>query len=135
MALIIDTSWDAEPERHWRAFVDFCRHETWAGGPDPHMAVVGRMIEGEPLAERVWRMGCYLSVFNVPTAEVIWRRWSRVDALNDRAGLESWLREHWALFGVASSITTTLNLELHWVDIASDQDTLDAAILAAKAAP
>ena len=96
MAIKIDPSWDSEPGRHWRAFVDFCRYETWAGGPDPHMAVIGHMIKNEPLAERVWRMGCYLSVFNVPTAEVIWRRWSQTDALNDRAGLENWLREHWA---------------------------------------
>lgn len=82
-------------EFYRRTFVEFCRYETAAGGPDPHMAVVGYLAKDEPLEERIWRIGCYLSVFNVPTAELLWSNWTREQVLADPAKLESWLRDNW----------------------------------------
>ncbi len=84
------------PEFHWPAFADFCRYETLACGPDPHMALVGQLIKDCDLAERVWRVGCYLAVFNAPTAELIWQSWDLKSVTrDDGAALHSWLKEHW----------------------------------------
>src|SRR3990167_11526760 len=82
-------------EDHWRHFAEFCRWELAAGGPDPQIPLVGEMSVGCSLAERRWRGGCYIAVYNVPFAEVLWTEWpwDRID--RESAALLPWLREHW----------------------------------------
>lgn len=60
--------------QHWRDLADFARWEIAAGGPDPHMVMVGEASRGESLAERIYRGGCYMAVYNSPYAEILWTR-------------------------------------------------------------
>lgn len=82
----------------WKFFGEFVRWETAVGGPDPHMATVAKMSEGHTWAERVWRAGCYIGVYNVPTAQALWERWPWAEACEvarEPLAFEGWLREHW----------------------------------------
>lgn len=87
------------PEDHFRFFSDFCRYETVVGGPDPHMACVGHMSKDCGLRERVWRAGCYIGVYNVPTAEVIWQNWPRDRVFEEGDNLGAWISENWKGLG------------------------------------
>lgn len=82
-------------EFHRYAFITFSRYELAAGGPDPHMNVIGYL--GDELSEfdRDWLAGCYVAVYNVPTAELLFQRFTPSDALDRRDEVEAWLREHW----------------------------------------
>jgi len=80
---------------HWQAFKDFITYELAAGGPDPHMRCVEWMSRGLPDAEKVWRAGVYVSVYNVPAAEVIWRAWPWARVLDEQEKLTPWIAEHW----------------------------------------
>lgn len=63
----------AGAEDHWHRFAEFVYYERAVGGPDPHMRLVGEgMSAGEDWREIVWRGGCYIGVYNVPTAQVLW---------------------------------------------------------------
>lgn len=77
---------------HWKQLAEFSRYEIMAGGPDPHMRVVGHMSGPCSWEERVWRAGCYVGVYNVPSAEAIWREWPLGGGTQH---LEDWLRENW----------------------------------------
>lgn len=62
-------------EDHWRFYAEFATYERWAGGPDPHIALVGELGKDLRILERVWRGGCYAAVYNAAFAEMIWRDW------------------------------------------------------------
>lgn len=81
---------------HWKQLATFARYEILAGGPDPHMRLVGHMSRGCSWEERVWRAGCYIGVYNVPSAEAIWQSWPWSRVREEPNLLGSWLREHWA---------------------------------------
>ena len=67
------------------------------GGPDPHMAAVVVMCDGLQLAERLWRAWLYVAVYNVPTAEAIWREWPVGKFMAAPAdAMVAWLDAHWA---------------------------------------
>jgi hypothetical protein len=55
-------------------FREFCIYEKMTGGPDPHMADVLYTCENLPFEEKIWRTLLYAGVYNVPTAEAIWRK-------------------------------------------------------------
>lgn len=83
---------------HWKFFAEFCRYEIAAGGPDPHMRLVGEICRHEQSSwiETAWRGLCYCSVYNVPTAVVLWTHWpaERVRATSV-VELTEWLRNNW----------------------------------------
>lgn len=83
-------------EDHWKHFADFCRLEMASGGPDPQIPLVGVMSNGQSWEDHVWWGGCYIAVYNVPFAEVLWSEWSweRVQAEGSR--LETWLKYNWS---------------------------------------
>ena len=84
-------------EQHWQYFVEFVRLERAVGGPDPHMVLVGHMSRDVSEMERLWRAGCYVGVYNVPAAEVIWRSWSWEGIVaQGPVDLTRWLRTHWS---------------------------------------
>lgn len=83
----------AASDRHWDFFAQFCHWEMAAGGPDPHMVLAGYLTKGLPFAEQLWRAGCYVGVYNVPSAEAIWRDWPWPKVLEKP--IEPWLRENW----------------------------------------
>lgn len=85
----------AKMNDHWQKFVEFSTLEMQAGGPDPHMKVAGHMSRNEPLPERIWRAGCYVGVYNVPSAEVLWRHWPWPRIVEEPEALLPWLQEHW----------------------------------------
>jgi len=89
-----------KPEEHWYWMAEFIRLETDLGGPDPHLATLGKMIEAEPQWERVWRIGCYAAGYNVPTGEAIWQEWSQGDVLGRPAEFAGWIAAHWAGMGL-----------------------------------
>ena len=84
---------------HWQKFAEFCHYEQLAGGPDPHMALVGEMSRGEPLEEIWWRAGCYIACYNAPTAEAIWKHWTAREVRMNPEGMRRWIRENWAGLG------------------------------------
>lgn len=85
-------------QQHWKFFAEFCTYELRAGGPDPHMKLVGQMSKNDEAsaAETAWRGLCYCAVYNVPTAAVLWVHWPQERVLADGpTALEVWLRNHW----------------------------------------
>jgi hypothetical protein len=63
------------------------------------MATVGEMSRDLDYEAKVWRAGCYIGVYNVPTAELIWRAWPTAGAVTKAAPgvLQGWLSENWGL--------------------------------------
>lgn len=81
---------------HWDRFAEFCLLEKACGGPDPQIPLVGEMSKLESWEERVWRAGCYISVYNVPFAESIWENWSWKDVQGNMIGFREWLNSNWS---------------------------------------
>jgi hypothetical protein len=81
-------------EHHWDFFAEFCYYEMAAGGPDPHMVLTGHLARHQTWEELVWRGLCYLTVYNVPTAERIWQDWPWPKIIL-RNGIGDWVEEHW----------------------------------------
>lgn len=79
-------------EEHWKFFAEFCHYDRLAGGPDPHMACVGEMSKDCSLEEKIWRAGCYIGVYNVPTAEIIWQELS---STSSRLDMIRWVDHNW----------------------------------------
>jgi hypothetical protein len=87
-----------KPPDHWQQFHDFCYLDKKAGGPDPHMVCTGQIAKQRGLgqAESAWLGACYVSVYNVPTALVINRRFPTAGSALDRMEVEAWLLDNWA---------------------------------------
>lgn len=87
---------------HWQGLLEFCKYEMLTGGPDPHMKAVLKMSEGLPVQEQLWRAALYVGVYNVPSAEAIWREWpaGRHHPENQGVKLYDWLEEHWRPGGI-----------------------------------
>jgi hypothetical protein len=85
---------DFTTNEHRKFFAEFCRWELASGGPDPQLTMVAEMANLPIIDEneRVWRALCYIAVYNVPYAEVLWRHWSYTQAENTGA-LRHWLDE------------------------------------------
>jgi len=81
-------------KRHWDLFTEFTKYEMASGGPDPHVAFVGAFAKDCSFEEKLWRGGCYISAYNVATAEVIWRDWPWPKVM--REPMLPWLYEHWS---------------------------------------
>ena len=84
-----------DSKSHWRFFAEFCKYETMAGGPDPHMRLVGHMSRNCSPEEKIWRAGCYVGVYNVPTAEALWKHWPWPSVPERGTVLEDWLQQNW----------------------------------------
>lgn len=80
---------------HWDKFAEFCLWEMNSGGPDPQIPLVGEMSKGLSADERMWRAGCYVSVYNVPFAEAIWEHWSYKDIQGNMSLFRDWLNTEW----------------------------------------
>lgn len=97
---------------HRERFAEFCRFEQMTGGPDPHMKAVVEMSRECDDLEKFWRSLIYVGVYNVPTAEAIWREWpitsvAGQDAHGFKPQLIQWLNEHWAGIRVRRERRTT----------------------------
>lgn len=86
------------PEDHWKQFKEFCKLETALKGPDPQLITLHSMCELDEchLYEEVWRAGLTMGVWNVPTAEMIWKAWPLERAMTEPEQMEDWLRTNWA---------------------------------------
>lgn len=84
-----------ETSELWNAFAQHIEYDLAAGGPDPHMRTVGRMSKNVSWEEKVWRVGCYVGVYNVPSAEVIWQHWPWDKIASDTEGFSLWIAENW----------------------------------------
>lgn len=80
---------------HWDKFAEFCLWEINSGGPDPQIPLVAEMSKNEIWIEKVWRAGVYVSVYNVPFAEMIWNKWSYMELQNNQDELFPWLQNNW----------------------------------------
>lgn len=81
---------------HWRHFADFAKWEKASGGPDPQLAMVGAMSHRVGGPELWWRAGCYIAVYNVPFAEVIWRDWPWARMRQESGEVRGWLDSNWS---------------------------------------
>lgn len=80
---------------HWRLFTEFCKYEKAVGGPSAHLCMVHGMSRHLPVAEQVWRVGCYGAVYNTGGAMALWSNLSRDAVLNDPVGTKAWIADHW----------------------------------------
>jgi hypothetical protein len=83
-------------EQHLQQFLEFVEFEKAAGGPDPHMALAVEHVKDMPEADRWWMGGCYVGVYNFPTAARIHAEVPWETALEwDSSEWLAWLTEHW----------------------------------------
>ena len=83
-------------EKHLTWFKQFCEFELQTGGPDPHMRAVVELCKDQTVEEQVWRALLYVGVYNVPSAEAIWRKWPIGEYQRYPHLIEHWLDENWA---------------------------------------
>lgn len=83
---------------HLEKFKEFCHYEKLYGGPDPHMCAVIYMCKSVPEIEKLWRVHCYVGLYNVPSAEAVWREWPGECYLRNSERIESWFENHWKGF-------------------------------------
>ena len=76
---------------HWYWLAEFCKLEKMAGGPDPHMRVVEWGSKDSPDSEKFWRAGCYVALYNVPSAEELWIEWPWERAVTNQDGIVEWI--------------------------------------------
>jgi len=79
----------------WDWFASFCYWEQAVGGPDPHMAVVGHLVQDSSQTDRLWAAGCYIGVYNVPTALELMRRLNPYIIAGSLVTTEDWVWENW----------------------------------------
>lgn len=83
-------------DQHLQQFMEFVEFERAAGGPDPHMALAVEHVKDRPVAERWWMGGCYVGVYNFPTAARIHAEVPWETALEwDSSEWLAFLTEHW----------------------------------------
>lgn len=109
-------------------FREFCELEKAAGGPDPHMRLAGALVEDAPTAAKWWMGGCYIGVYNYPTAEKLFENWT-LDGMRaaQMTHIVAWLEKHWK--GIATrrerrAVRTPIQLARFlkgYADWASDQ--------------
>jgi hypothetical protein len=89
---------DFSVAEHGYWFREFCKLEKELKGPDPQLATIYQMclIDGVSTLEMAWRAGVGVGVWNVPTAEAIWQRWTYRQVLSDHEELLDWLTQNWA---------------------------------------
>ena len=80
---------------HLEKYAEFCRYELLTGGPDPHLVAVTAMCKPLPKTEQLWRVLCYVALYNVPSAEAVWREWPSERFLREPEAIEPWLDKHW----------------------------------------
>jgi hypothetical protein len=83
-------------QEHMVHFSEFCRYEMKTGGPDPQIKMVAKLSNGLSWEERIWHAGVYISVYNVPFAEMLWSTWPWIimkDVYED--SLKSWFVANW----------------------------------------
>jgi hypothetical protein len=83
-----------DPDHH-RFFEEFAYYDRLAGGPDSHMATVGWLTKDDPQDIRLWKIGLYLGVYNVPTAEALWHQFPDPYNLPPARGVEDFLTARW----------------------------------------
>src|ERR1051326_418236 len=89
---------DKSADWHVEHLAQFASVKAAIGEPSPHMKMVVWLTDGLPVAERLWRGGCYLNAYSVGTGEKIWESWSYADAKANPEGLAKWITENWAGF-------------------------------------
>lgn len=87
---------EREAPWHLEKFVEFTKLKQEIGEPSPHLAVVGYLSRDSPPLDRLWLLGCYAATYCLPSALVLWGRWSWRAAANRPDDLRTWLKEHWA---------------------------------------
>jgi hypothetical protein len=80
-------------DEHLRFFGEFCLGVQRAGGTTPHMLMAVKACEGLDVRDQLWRAGCYAFVYNIPTAEVLWRNWQPGEWKHD--DLVKWIADNW----------------------------------------
>lgn len=91
-APITNNPYDADT--HLLFFSEFCTGVQRAGGATPHMLTAVQSAQGMEMWQQLWRIGCYAFVYNIPTAEVLWRYWQPGEWKH--AELVEWIRVNWA---------------------------------------
>lgn len=86
-----------EGRQYLRGFIDFAKTEVGWGGPDAHLRIVGEGLDSSlSTFERVWCLACYIMIYTVASAAVVWETWPLERVLKEPQALEAWLQEHWA---------------------------------------
>lgn len=75
--------------QQWEHFAEFCRLQRLIGEPDSHMATAGEMVKDKDLDDRLWMAGCYVGVYNVPGAWLLFQQAPEYGTLE-------WIRANWS---------------------------------------
>lgn len=88
---------ETTPQEQERFFAEFVTAERASGGPDPHLKLAVECARrADTIAEGMWRLACYVAVYNVPGARAIWDKWPFDAVRGAEPALEPWIAEHWA---------------------------------------
>jgi hypothetical protein len=96
---------------NWQLFSDFVRAELSAGGPDPQIALIVDLAEGNTDQEKVWLAGCYCAVHCIPSAYLTWRHWRPDQAYFNSDGMKTWLEVNWKALPVRPEMKSHRMLE------------------------
>lgn len=99
---------------HRKFFAEFCKWEKASGGPDSQLPTVAAMSSGLNTYERVWRLMCYMAVYNVPYGEVLWTHWPFARALKEP--MRPWLDESFAAGKITTRIERRSCRRADWMD-------------------
>lgn len=84
-----------DADEHLLHFAEFVEGVDRTGGATPHMHMaVEAARRRKNVMEKLWIGGCYAFVYNIPTAEVIWKNWEYGSWKNEKE-LSDWARANW----------------------------------------
>lgn len=85
------------PKWHLQKLIEFTDFKRQIGEPSPHLALLGHMTRRWPLQRKAWALGCYASVYCLPTAQVLWDRYPTASFMlgNTADSVEHWIHKHW----------------------------------------
>lgn len=79
--------------RHFDLFAEYAKYEMLSGGPDPHIDLLGGMTKDFSFIDKLWAGGCWISGYNIATAEVFYQNWPWPKVLEEP--MLPWILEHW----------------------------------------
>jgi hypothetical protein len=80
-------------EQHREAWNNFCLAGLPVGEPDPHQAMVEYLSRGEDHSQRAWVAGCYICLYVVGSAGVVWTYWPYQRVTEDKEAFKQWVEK------------------------------------------
>lgn len=86
---------EKDADWHFEKFVEFTAEKQRVSEPSPHLSMVGKMSEGLPVIEKVWRIGCYAIPYSLPVGQAMWQRFTAEEAMYYPETVTAWIEKNW----------------------------------------